>query len=187
MILGLISDTHGQRQRTAAALSLLRQLDAEALVHCGDFGDVEDLDDLAGWRAWVVPGNVDRLDPAMIQCAESLGVVLATQVPLRIELAGRSLLVFHGHEPAFRRVMTELLESGAVPAELAPCDYLLHGHTHHASATRAGPVRVINPGALLRAAEYTVATLDLHTDRVRFWRVSDDPTDQPVEFHRDWH
>lgn len=187
MILGILSDTHSQRQRMAAALSLLRQLNAEALVHCGDLGDLEDLDALAGGRAWVVPGNVDLLEPAMVQYAESLGVVLATQVPLRIELAGRSLLVFHGHEPAFRRAIAELAETGAVPAELAPCDYLLHGHTHHASATRAGPVRIINPGALLRAAEYTVATLDLHTDRVRFWRVFDEPSGQPVEFRRDWH
>jgi predicted phosphodiesterase len=59
----------------------------------------------------------------------------------------------------------------------------LHGHTHVARDERLGPLRVINPGALQRAAVHTVATLDLRTDQVGFWRVDDARSDAtPVAY-----
>ena len=62
VILGILSDTHGFHQRTAHAIALLEQLGASAFVHCGDIGGEAVLDELAGRKAWVVPGNVDALD-----------------------------------------------------------------------------------------------------------------------------
>ena len=50
-------------------------------------------------------------------------------------------------------------------------DYLLHGHTHVRRDERVGKVRIINPGALHRAREKTVAVLDTDTDRLTFVRV----------------
>jgi predicted phosphodiesterase len=50
-------------------------------------------------------------------------------------------------------------------------DYLLSGHSHIASDARTGPTRRINPGALHRAAEFTVALLDLEEDILRFLAV----------------
>ena len=49
--------------------------------------------------------------------------------------------------------------------------YLCHGHTHTALDARRGKTRVINPGALHRAAEYTVALLDTDTDTLTFYPV----------------
>jgi predicted phosphodiesterase len=40
-------------------------------------------------------------------------------------------------------------------------DYLFHGHTHVQDSNTIGSTRVINPGALSKAARYTFATLDL--------------------------
>ena len=51
-------------------------------------------------------------------------------------------------------------------------DYVLHGHTHIAADTCIGSARVINPGALQRAARYTVALLDLEVDELTFLDVS---------------
>jgi predicted phosphodiesterase len=45
---------------------------------------------------------------------------------------------------------------------------LLQGHTHVRADERVGTVRVINPGALHRAAQKTVATLDTETGEVKF-------------------
>ncbi len=50
-------------------------------------------------------------------------------------------------------------------------DYLLQGHTHVRHDERIGKTRVINPGALHRAREKTVALLDTATDRLVFLPV----------------
>jgi predicted phosphodiesterase len=50
-------------------------------------------------------------------------------------------------------------------------DYLLSGHAHIPGDRRDGPTRRINPGALDRADEFTVALLDLGADDVRFLTV----------------
>jgi predicted phosphodiesterase len=51
-------------------------------------------------------------------------------------------------------------------------DYLFFGHTHVPQDERERGTRLINPGALHRAAEYTVALLDLATDELRFLEVA---------------
>jgi predicted phosphodiesterase len=51
-------------------------------------------------------------------------------------------------------------------------DYLLHGHTHVKRDERVGRTRVINPGALHRAREKTVAVLDTATDMLTFLTVN---------------
>lgn len=172
MILGLLSDTHGFAQRTANAVEVLMHCGAEALVHCGDVGSTGVLDALAGTRAWIVRGNTDYLDGEIARYAELLGLHFARETPLRLELAGRRLVVFHGHEPEFGRLFNGDEEDARTA--LGRCDYLLHGHTHVAADTRIGRLRIINPGALHRAGVYTVATLDIARDELRFWRVFDD-------------
>lgn len=172
LILGILSDTHGQRARTAAALRLLQQAGAEAFVHCGDVGGADVLDEFAGLRAWVVGGNMDEVGSLATTGAPEL--TIATQGPLRIELGGRALTVFHGHEVEFSRWLAALDRRGKLPPQVAACDYILHGHTHVPRDMRVGSVRIINPGALQRAAVHTVATLDLRADTVEFWQVRDE-------------
>ena len=50
-------------------------------------------------------------------------------------------------------------------------DYLLSGHSHVASDETVGGVRRINPGALSRAEEFTVAVLEVGSGGLRFLRV----------------
>ncbi len=184
MILGILSDTHGETRRTADALRLLRQVGAEALVHCGDVGGAEILDQLAGWRAWIQWGNTDPADDTLVAHAESLGLSVAREAPLRLDLAGHHFAVFHGHEPAFLRLLGRKPAGGAGRAGLEGCDYVLCGHQHVASDARVGRWRVINPGALHRAEVYTVATLDLSADDLKFWQVFDDaPNTPPTRFY----
>ena len=76
-------------------------------------------------------------------------------------MSGKSIQVFHGHEPEFRRALRN-----------PRADYILHGHTHVPRDERIGGARVINPGALHRARTYTVATLDLDRDALRFHEIS---------------
>ena len=171
MLVGLLSDTHGARQMTAAALRVLEQAGAEVFVHCGDVGGEGVLDELAGRPAWVVLGNTDDPEAWLLEHARRLGLVAAAAGPMPVALDGRTIQVFHGYEFAMTRLLQRTMELGAVPADFGRCDYLVHGHTHIARDLRVGPVRVINPGALYRTALPTVAVLDLATDDLRFLAV----------------
>lgn len=175
MILGVLSDTHGQVRRAQAAIRLLRRLGATSFVHCGDICGQGVIDAFVGLRAWLVCGNCDDESPAIARYAESLGLVYSDVKPLRIELDGRTVLVFHGHESAFSRLLWDVEEGRGdlgSPAG-APPVYVLHGHTHVARDVRVGSCRVVNPGALHRAGVFTVATIDLAADDVKFWQVQD--------------
>ena len=186
MILGLLSDSHGQHRRTARALELLEQLGAEAFVHCGDVGNEPVLTHFAGRRAWFVWGNTDTPDPLLERYAQSLGLKPAVLTPLVLELAGRRLAVYHGHETEFTRLIRQAgrRDFAAFDKLTEGLGYILHGHTHRATDTRVRHVRLINPGALDRARPHTVATLDLARDALDFWVVDEhaEPSEPPRSF-----
>lgn len=151
--LGILSDSHGRRERTAIAVELLRSQGAEILVHLGDLEDPSILEELLGGEAHVVPGNMD--DPGEIaSVARSLGIG-CPGISGELEIAGRRIAFTHGHRVS---EMDRLL--AARPA------YLLHGHTHLARDERFDGVRIVNPGALHRASPFSVAVLDPAADLV---------------------
>ncbi|MCK5746037.1 MAG: YfcE family phosphodiesterase [Oricola sp.] len=160
MKLGILSDTHGQTLRTRCAIALLQQHGAEAFIHCGDVGDLDVLDELAGHRCWFVWGNTDVPRPAWREHLANLDLPWPDG-PLELTLAGKRIAVFHGHEHGFDTAMIR-----------AEHDYLLHGHSHQADDYRRDNMRVINPGALHRTHRKTVALLDLATDEVTHIEVA---------------
>ncbi len=131
----------------------------------------------AGRRVWFVWGNTDDRGPTGEQYARSLGLMPPPEVPLRLHLTGKSLAIFHGHEPEFERLLERARANAteAGPGAARPAiDYVLVGHWHRMSDERIGPMRLINPGALQRVRVRSVATLDLASDVVRFWRADSD-------------
>lgn len=157
---GILSDSHGRVIRVRSAVKLLESLGAELLIHCGDICGREVLDELAGHRCWAVWGNMDDPDAGTRAYLEATGISVVDPAPARVEVSGKSIEVYHGHEPQFRAALRN-----------PKADYILHGHTHVAWDERIGGARVINPGALHRAARYTVATLDLPEGVVEFHEV----------------
>jgi predicted phosphodiesterase len=77
-----------------------------------------------------------------------------------LDLDGKTVLVFHGHERGFARAVRS-----------AGADYVLCGHTHRADDVRVGRTRVINPGALSRARPPSVAVLDTAVDDLTFYAL----------------
>lgn len=166
MLLGILSDTHDHPNRTRRAVGLLRQAGAEALVHCGDLTTPEIVRALAGLPSWFVFGNNDVWGRGDVESAEKLQAaaeesgVGCLEWGGVIELAGKRLAVTHGHLGGEER---QLLATQP--------DYFLSGHTHIRQDRRRGGTRLINPGALHRVAEFTVATLNLVTDELQFLSV----------------
>ncbi len=157
MLIGIMSDSHGQAARVGGAVRLLERLGAEQLVHCGDVGGISVLEELVGHRCGLVWGNTDRPDGTVAAFIRATDLTVPAAAPLRLAVDGKTILVFHGHEAEFDRALHR-----------QAADYILHGHTHVPRDERVGDIRVINPGALHRARRHTVATLDPAADVVSF-------------------
>ncbi len=160
MLLGILSDTHDQSARTAAAVELLRTAGAETLIHCGNLTNAAVVRACGVMPAYFVFGNNDDDNvPALREAIDAVGGVCLEWAG-EVTLAGKRIAVAHGHmHTDIRRLLA------------ARPDYLLSGHSHVASDERIGPTRRINPGALHRAAAFTVALLNLQTDTLQFLNV----------------
>lgn len=183
MILGVLSDSHGYADRVACALAVLETAGATAFVHCGDVGDTEVLEHLASRQSWFVWGNTDVPSPTVHRYLNAIGMPVPAQVPLDIELAGRRIRVCHGHEREFGKLLDLHLYEEQVPQAWGG-EFLLHGHTHSARFERLpSGACLLNPGALHRAPQYSVATLDLERGEVSFWVVDEhNPASSLVSF-----
>ena len=160
MLVGILSDTHDRDEMMAAAIQLLRDHGAQFFIHCGDVGGQAVLDHLAGLPAAFIWGNNDWDRLALQRYAKKLEIpCYGSQADLTLD--GRRFAVIHGDDIPLRR---RLLEEQQY-------DYLLQGHTHMKHLERIGKTLVINPGALYRAREKTVALLDTSNDQVLFLEV----------------
>ena len=159
-MIGILSDTHDRADATKAAVELLKQHGAEFYIHCGDVGSERVLDQLAGLPVAFVWGNNDWDRKSLEEYARTLGLDCRGAMA-DLQLDGKRLAVIHGDDFALRRKL--LLEQ--------KYDYLLLGHTHLRQDERSGKTRVINPGALYRAREKSVALLRTDTDMLRFFVV----------------
>ena len=156
MRVGIMSDSHGDVIATRMAVELLTEQGAEHFFHCGDLCGDDVLAELAGLPCTFVWGNCDDPSPLAKKFVESLGLSWPRE-PVRVELAGKRIAVYHGHERGFDWAIEE-----------DGLDYLFHGHTHQRADHRIGHCRVINPGALYRANPRTCACLDLEFDQLEF-------------------
>jgi len=161
VIVGILGDTHGRVESAKAAVAILREHGAEFLIHCGDVGSPLVLDQMAGTAGAFVFGNNDWNHRAMERYASDLGIQ-CLGLTGELELDGKRFVVLHGDDTRLMRQLIEQQEH----------DYLLFGHTHLKAERQEGRVRLINPGALHRAAVKTVATLDTRSDALKFHIVT---------------
>jgi len=159
MRIGILSDTHDEVARTSRAVSLLIAQGAEALIHCGDYTSPEVILECGGLPGHFVFGNNDFDQADLRRAMAAVGGVC-------LEWGGvatfgtKRVAVTHGDSVQETRRLSAL----------GP-DYLLFGHSHRRADERRGGTRWVNPGALYRASEWTVAVLDLATDTVTFHLV----------------
>jgi len=163
MLIGICSDSHNRWKALRAALDIFGRVGVERIIHCGDVGGQEAFDELVGRDVHFVWGNTDAPTAGLLAYLEHVGLHPPGKVPLGLELSGRRLAVFHGHEPGFSQA-----------PHVLDVDYILHGHTHERRDERIGSVRMVNPGALHRARVKTVATLNLATDELIYYEVGGD-------------
>ena len=154
MLIGILSDTHDQVQRTRSAVAMLVEGGAEVLIHCGDMTVPDVVQECSALPCYFVFGNCDYDRENLRLAINRVGGTCLDRGGL-ISLGGCRVAVTHGDSHQELRRL----------AALEP-DYLFSGHTHVASDVQKGPTRWINPGALHRASTWTVALLDNACKRV---------------------
>ena len=155
MKLGILSDTHNNIEVVRRALDLFRQNGVERIVHAGDITSPKMLGLFSGFTARFVLGNGDIDSEALNEESLRLGFGPIEETCV-FEADGKKIIVFHGNNvPLFRQAVA----SGEY-------QYVIKGHTHLFENYMAGTSRVINPGALYGADEFTIAILDVETGKV---------------------
>ena len=162
MKLGIMSDSHDRADTVQAAIRILEDAGATHFIHCGG---IEVFQEFVGRPLTFVWGNCDMLTQGLRAFLETAALNVPESVPTVCEFDGKRFAIFHGHESGFSPQWADG-NGGQV-------DYILHGHTHMCRDERIGDVRVINPGALFRCRQKTVATLDVARDELQFIDVND--------------
>ena len=163
MLIGIISDTHNQSERSSKAIRRFRKMGVKTVLHCGDVTRPAMIDILTDKdiSTYFVYGNND--DPQSLKLAIANAGAFDLGYSGLITLEGQKIGMTHGDSP---RLLQQL-------AAQEP-DYLLFGHSHVATDFRQGPTRFINPGALHRAPKWTFATLDLATQELEWHELNDE-------------
>ncbi len=155
MKLGILSDTHNNIDVTRRALGILRDSGINHVAHAGDITSPKMLSLFTGFTPRFVLGNGDIDSEALNEEAARLGFGPIEESCV-FEEEGKKIIIFHGNDvPLFRQAVA----SGEY-------HYVIKGHTHIFENYMAGTTRVINPGALYGADEFTVAILDTETGKV---------------------
>jgi hypothetical protein len=159
MLIGVLSDSHGRVTTTRRALAMLTAAGAERVIHLGDLGSCEVIDEMAGHDAHIVLGNCDWPEEPMLRHACAMGIAVAHPRGV-LDVDERRIAFTHGH--------IDHLVRQSIEERVA---YLLVGHSHEPRDERLGSTRVINPGALFRAPRYTAALLDPGKDSLTFIEI----------------
>jgi uncharacterized protein len=157
MLVGILSDTHDESARTAAAIEVFHSHRVDVLIHCGDIIEPSILNLCTIRPFYFVFGNNDAdLVPELRAVAATIGATCLEWGDI-LELSGFQIAITHGH-----------MTSDVRRLKAKQPHYFLFGHSHVATDVRSETCRWINPGALSRADEYTVAILNLADDQLQY-------------------
>jgi putative phosphoesterase len=162
MLLALISDTHDNVANTRAAIKLLAPHNPDLYLHAGDLVAPDMLDCFVDLPFHFIFGNNEYDLPAIRAKARSLNLACHNHFA-EFTFDDKKIALHHGHD-------TTLLRGLFAPQ--TPYDYIISGHTHVRRDQRQGATRHINPGALHRARQKSVALLDLRSDTLTFLELS---------------
>ena len=160
MLLGVVSDTHGDLERTRAAIRLLESFEVAEVIHCGDIDTPEIVGLFAPWPTHFVFGNCDHDVPSLRRAIDQAGKRCHDRFG-SLELEGVSIAFLHGDDS---RLLRSTIASGR-------WNLVCHGHTHLVRQQWEGDTLVLNPGAVHRANPHTIAVVELPARTVQVLRL----------------
>ena len=158
MRIGILADTHDNLPMVERAVARLNGLSPGLVLHAGDFVAPFVIPRLAGLSCPCIGvfGNNDG-DRALLaaKARETGNVEIHGYFTVR-QAGGRSIALFHGHEPG---TLEEIAGSGIF-------DVVVHGHTHRPSISESGRTLVVNPGEVCGYLTGTGTVAVLETGRL---------------------
>lgn len=159
--IGILSDTHEDVRMIRKAVSIFNDAKPSLVIHCGDIISPPVLELFRGLPMKFVYGNNDGERSGLRKKCEELGFS-AIDDTLIFSFADKSFFINHGTRSSTINDAVALQQY----------DYVLHGHTHLKRNELIGKTRVINPGALFSADEYSIAFLEPQSGSVEFVEIS---------------
>lgn len=167
--IGLLSDSHGDAYITQLAVNKLVDQNVSILIHLGDIGDENVIDSLAHKtdmhgkltpEVHLVFGNTDTNLNNLQKYAEHLGMNVHHPAG-QLTILGKKISFHHGHDSSH---INHALNNNF--------HYFFQGHTHQSTDKHLNKLRIVNPGALHRARQYSVAVVDIKQDQVDFIQIN---------------
>lgn len=129
MLIGVLSDTHGDLRRIEVCLSALSNVDC--FLHAGDFyEDAQKIARVSGLKVIGVTGNCDY----MVKGPSEEMIVLG----------GKRLYLTHGHIYRVKRDLRLLIQR----SKALGADVTVFGHTHLPLLSKRDGILFLNPGSL---------------------------------------
>ncbi|MCQ8893502.1 MAG: metallophosphoesterase [Methanolinea sp.] len=138
MLIGIMGDTHDHIPHIRSVVEMLTRLEADVVLHAGDYIAPFVIPELARIPAPVIGvfGNNDGDRPFLeARCRESKTVDIRGYF-VELTFEGERVALLHGHE---RDLLAWCRESGRY-------DLVVSGHTHTASVSRRESTVCVNPG-----------------------------------------
>ncbi len=128
MIIGVISDTHGDLRRVDECLSLMQG--AELLLHAGDFyEDAQKIGLGAGLKVVAVTGNCDYMVKGPSEEMVAVGA--------------KRIYLTHGHLYRVKHDISLLVQR----SKALGVDVTVFGHTHYPTVFKRDGMLFVNPGS----------------------------------------
>jgi hypothetical protein len=157
MLIGIMSDTHDNVQKTREAVARLNSEGVELVLHAGDFIApfvIGLLKDLEAPMIGVFGNNDGDHDMLLKKCAEHPHLSIHGTFS-RIDAGGITGGIVHGSD---RDLLDTLISCGAF-------DFVVSGHTHQADIHMQGRTLAVNPGEVCGylSGTSTIALADTRT------------------------
>lgn len=144
MIIGILSDTHGDLRRVEECLGLMQ--DVELLLHAGDFyEDAQKIGLAAGLKVVAVTGNCDYMVKGPSEEMLAVGT--------------KRIYLTHGHLYRVKHDISLLVQR----SKALGVDVTVFGHTHLPTVFKRDGMLFVNPGSphSPRCGEPSCAVLDV--------------------------
>jgi hypothetical protein len=160
MLLGVVSDTHGDIEHTRSACAMLGSFKVGEVLHCGDIDTAEIVLLFQQWPTHFVFGNCDHDRRLLKKAIEAAGQTCHERFG-SLEIESVRIAFLHGDDG---RLLEETATSGS-------WGMVCHGHTHVARQEWLGNTLVLNPGAVHRANPHSIAVVEVPSRTVHLIEI----------------
>jgi len=158
MKIGIISDSHDNRENILKAIKIFKDSSVEEVLHLGDFVNPGCVKVFEGMKLKAVLGNNDGEVFRLVTAFKEMGAELGAEC-YECEIDGLKMILYHGNAP---EITEALITCGKY-------DVVLYGHTHKKEVKKVRKTLVINPGTAHGfEGKATIALFDTKTKKVEF-------------------